>query len=97
VAGVVAFLMFGLLNGALVGGTFGMETGSYIFGYGPESGDTVPRIMAAAGMLVGVAITGAMFVTCGLALGRLAGLVIGATGSHRREAGIHERLHTNRN
>jgi len=93
VAGVVAFLMFGLLNGALVGGTFGMETGSYIFGYGPESGDTVPRIMAAVGMLVGVAITGAMFVTCGLALGRLAGMLV----PHGHEVGMQERLHTNRN
>lgn len=75
-AGVAAFLAFGLMQGALVGGTVGIDTGTYIFGGGLGT-----RVMAGFGMLAGVVITGAMFVTCGLAAGRLAGFLLLAADS----------------
>lgn len=97
ITGTAAFLLFGLLQGALVGGTVGLETGSYLFGYGSSAGDTMPRIMAAAGMLAGIAIAGAVFVTCGLALGRLTGILIGLRGHAAGETELPKRLHTKRN
>lgn len=76
--GLAAFLAFGLLNGALVGGTVGLDTWSYLSG-GMVEGEIWPRVMTATGMITGVMITGAMFVTFGLAAGRVAGFLILAT------------------
>lgn len=97
ISGTVAFLLFGLLQGALVGGTVGIETGAYLFGYDASAGAVMPRIMAAAGMLAGVAITGAMFVTCGLALGRLTGILVGLKYHSAGERELTEKLHAKRN
>lgn len=73
-AGLAAFLAFGILQGALVGGTVGLNAGAYLFG--PADGGLAVRTMAGTGMIMGVLITGAMFMTCGLAAGMLAGALI---------------------
>ncbi|HEX9859604.1 MAG TPA: hypothetical protein VGB23_00255 [Nitrospirota bacterium] len=79
--GLAAFLAFGLLNGALVGGTVGLDTWSYMSG-GAAGSDIGPRVMTAVGMITGVMITGAMFGTFGLAAGRVAGsFILAADGT----------------
>jgi len=74
-AGIAAFLMFGLMHGALVGGTIGANTSRMILGDAAGMGEIVTRLSLMAGMALGAAVTCAMFVTCGLTLGRLVGYV----------------------
>jgi len=75
IASLVAFLMFGLMHGALVGGTLGINTARFLFTDALTMSETVMRVATITGMALGASVTCAMFVTCGLTLGRVAGYV----------------------
>jgi len=74
-AGIAAFLLFGMMHGALVGGTIGVNTSRMILSNAAGFGEIVTRVSLMAGMALGAAVTCAMFVTCGLTVGRLVGYV----------------------
>jgi len=72
---LAAFLMFGLMHGALVGGTLGINTVKFLYTDALSMSETVMRIATVTGMALGAAVTCAMFVTCGLTVGRVVGYV----------------------
>ena len=76
-AGVAGFLAYGLMHGALVGGTAGLQASLYIAG-GTAAADMVSRVMTAAGMLAGAGFAAFAFVVTGFALGRMAGSLANA-------------------
>jgi len=80
IASLVAFVMFGLMHGALVGGTLGIHTAKLLFTDAVMVSETAMRIATMMGMALGAAVTCAMFVTCGLTLGRVAGYVLTVGG-----------------
>ncbi len=65
VLGFLAFLLYGMLYGALIGGAAGQDAGIGLFGYGLPS-----RAMSAAGMVVGVLVSGVLFLSTGYAAGK---------------------------
>lgn len=72
--GVVMFFVYGLLQGALLGGTAGLEAAKYL----AAGSDLVPRVLAGAGMVLGVGLAAIVFVTGGFATGRVLGYVMGS-------------------
>ena len=77
--GIALFAVFGLLQGALIGGAAGLATARYIFGETTlklMANELLPRIIVAASMLAGVLFSGITFVvTFGIA-GAVAGYVL---------------------
>ena len=69
--GFLAFILYGMLYGALIGGAAGQEAGIGIFGYGVSS-----RAMSAAGMVVGILVSGAVFLSTGFAAGKAASILL---------------------
>lgn len=75
------FGAYGLLQGALLGGTAGVEAGNYLF----AGGDLAPRVLAGGGMVLGVILAAIIFITGGFATGRVIGYVMDAlTGKAER-------------
>ncbi len=71
VLGFLAFILYGMLYGALIGGAAGQEAGIGLFGYGLTS-----RALSAAGMVLGVLVSGVVFLSTGYAAGRTAHLLM---------------------
>jgi hypothetical protein len=71
-AGIVLFAIFGLLPGSFLGGVMGLNIAGTLFGY-PVSPGIMPRLIVAASMLLGVMVSGAVFVAGGSTLGWLLG------------------------
>lgn len=69
--GFLAFILYGMLYGALIGGAAGQDAGIGLFGYGLPC-----RAMSAAGMAVGVLVSGVVFLSSGYAAGKTAGLLL---------------------
>jgi len=69
--GFLAFVLYGMLYGALIGGAAGQEAGIGLFGYGLPS-----RAMSAAGMVLGVLVSGVVFLSTGYAAGKTAGILL---------------------
>ena len=61
-AGLVLFVMFGLLPGSLLGGAAGLKFAGLFFGLPLEPG-IISRAIVFASMLVGVMVSGIMIVT----------------------------------
>ncbi len=74
--GVVMFLVFGLLQGVLLGGTAAVKVGGYLF----ADGGTAARVLGCAGIVLGVALAAVVFVVGGFAAGRVIGQVVSACG-----------------
>jgi len=92
--GVVAFLFKGMLQGALIGGTVGLKMGGYLLGESAMGGDVAVRVLAAVGMLTGVALSAAMFITTGYAVGRLAACIVGEGAAEKKAEGIAQAVRT---
>jgi len=73
--GLIMFAVYGLFQGALIGGTAGLKLGCYLMGGGAAGANLLVRGLAAVGMLTGVLLSAAMFVTSGFAAGRIVGFV----------------------
>jgi hypothetical protein len=85
--GIVLFAIFGLMPGSLVGGAMGLNLVGAIFGT-PVSSALVPRLVVGASMLLGVTVSGIIFVSgCTLA-GWLLAAPIEMAGTHRKSEKI---------
>lgn len=74
-AGLVLFTVYGLLPGSFIGGVMGLNISGVIFGY-PVSGGVLPRIIVAVSMLLGVMVSGLIFLVAGTTFGWLLGSII---------------------
>jgi len=74
-AGLVLFAFAGLLPGSFVGGVIGINIAGAIFGL-PLTVSALPRIIVAASMLLGVILSGLVFLSGGAMIGWLTGAAI---------------------
>jgi hypothetical protein len=82
--GVVLFAVFGLLPGSFLGGVMGLNIAGMIFGI-PVGAGLLPRMIVAASMVIGVMVSGTMFIMASTTLGWLAGTVVDAMKAERKE------------
>ncbi len=75
--GVALFAVFGLLPGSFIGGVVGLNIAGAIFGM-PVEPTVLSRIIIAVSMLLGVLITGTVFVVAGAVCGWLVGTLVDA-------------------
>ena len=76
-AGVALFAIIGLLPGSLIGGSVGIKIAGALFG-SPVTSQLLPRVTVAVSMLLGVFLSGSLFVACGATIGWMMGSVIDA-------------------
>jgi len=74
-AGVVLFAIFGLLPGSFLGGVMGLNLAGSIMGT-PVAAGVVARLIVAASMVIGVMVSGIMFITAASTLGWLLGTAV---------------------
>ena len=77
-AGLMLFVLFGLLPGSLLGGAAGINIAGWLFGLPLESG-LVSRIIVFMSMLMGILVSGIAIVTAASTLGWIVGRMIDAT------------------
>ena len=82
--GVVLFAVFGLLPGSFLGGVMGLNIAGIMFGT-PVGAGLVPRMIVAASMVVGVMVSGMMFIMASTTLGWLIGTVADAIKAGNKE------------
>jgi len=82
--GLILFAVFGLLPGSFLGGAMGLNIAGIIFGT-PVGAGLVPRMIVAASMLVGVMVSGLMFIMSSTTLGWLSGTVADAIRAGNKE------------
>ena len=82
--GVVLFAVFGLLPGSFLGGVMGLNIAGIMFGT-PVGAGLVPRMIVAASMVVGVMVSGMMFIMASTTLGWLIGTVTDALKAEKKE------------
>ncbi len=76
-AGLVLFASVGFLSGSFIGGVIGLNIAVGIFGL-PLSASVLPRIIVGASMVLGIMLSGLVFVTGSAIIGWLTGTVIDA-------------------
>ncbi|GBE00075.1 hypothetical protein BMS3Abin07_02121 [bacterium BMS3Abin07] len=74
-AGLVLFAIYGLLPGSFLGGIMGLNLSGLLFGY-PVTSSLMPRIIVAVSMLLGVMVSGLVFIIAGSTLGWLLGSIV---------------------
>jgi len=74
-AGVVLFAIVGLLPGSFLGGVVGLNIAGSLFGM-PVSSALVPRLIVGISMLLGVLVSGIIFISGATVTGWLIGYVI---------------------
>ena len=74
-AGLVLFALIGLLPGSFVGGVIGINIAGAIFGL-PLTASVLPRIIVGASMVLGIMLSGLVFVSGGAMVGWLTGTAI---------------------
>lgn len=97
-AGIALFAVFGLLQGALLGGTAGVAVANHIFGantFEVMAGDLLPRIIVAACMVAGVGVAFAILVSAGTMIGVVAGYLLAL--AQQKEAANETTLATETN
>jgi hypothetical protein len=82
--GVVLFAVFGLLPGSFLGGVMGLNISVILFG-APVSAGLVQRMIVAASMVVGVMVSGTMFIMASTTLGWLVGTIVDAIKAEKKE------------
>ena len=82
--GVVLFAVFGLLPGSFLGGVMGLNIAGIMFGT-PVGAGLLPRIIVAASMVVGVMVSGTMFIMASTTLGWLIGTVADAIKAGKKD------------
>lgn len=75
--GIVLFAVFGLLPGSFLGGVMGLNIAGTLLGV-PVSSGVISRLIVAVSMMVGVMVSGIMFVTASSLGGWLIGTVVDA-------------------
>ncbi len=74
-AGLVLFAIAGLLPGSFIGGVIGLNIAGSLFGM-PVSSALLPRLIVGISMLLGVMVSGIIFISGSTVLGWLIGYVI---------------------
>ena len=82
--GVVLFAIFGLLPGSFLGGVMGLNIAGTLFGV-PVASGIVSRLIVAASMVVGVMVSGIIFITASSVAGWLVGTVVDAVMAEKNE------------
>jgi hypothetical protein len=82
--GVILFAVFGLLPGSFLGGVMGLNLAGILFGT-PVGAGLLPRLIVAASMVVGVMVSGTMFIMASTTLGWLVGTVVDAIKAEKKE------------
>ncbi len=87
--GVVLFAVFGLLPGSFLGGVMGLNIAGTLFGL-PLASGTVSRLIVAASMIMGVMVSGIMFITASSLAGWLIGTVVDAIRAEKKDLAAAE-------
>jgi hypothetical protein len=82
--GVVLFAVFGLLPGSFLGGVMGLNIAGTLLGY-PVASGVLSRLIVAASMVLGVMVSGIMFITASSTAGWLIGTVIDAVREPKKD------------
>jgi hypothetical protein len=82
--GVVLFAIFGLLPGSFLGGVMGLNIAGSLLGT-PVTAGIAARLIVAASMVVGVMVSGIMFVTASSLLGWLIGTAVDGLRAEKKE------------
>jgi membrane protein DedA with SNARE-associated domain len=82
--GVVLFAVFGLLPGSFLGGVMGLNFAGMLLGV-PVTSGVLSRLIVAASMVLGVMVSGIMFITGSSLAGWLLGTVADALTTGNKE------------
>jgi hypothetical protein len=82
--GIVLFAVFGLLPGSFLGGVMGLNIAGALLGV-PVSSGVISRLIVAVSMMVGVMVSGIMFVTASSLAGWLIGTVVDALTAEKKD------------
>jgi hypothetical protein len=82
--GVVLFAIFGLLPGSFLGGVMGLNIAGSLLGV-PVAAGIASRLIVAASMVVGVMVSGIMFITAFSLVGWLIGTVVDGLRAEKKE------------
>jgi hypothetical protein len=82
--GVVLFAVFGLLPGSFLGGVMGLNVAGIFFGT-PVGEGMAPRMLVAASMVVGIMVSGMMFIMASTTVGWLIGTVVDGIRAGKNE------------
>jgi hypothetical protein len=82
--GVVLFAIFGLLPGSFLGGVVGLNFAGMLLGI-PVTSGVLSRLIVAASMVLGVMVSGIMFITASSVAGWLLGTVVDALTGQKQE------------
>jgi hypothetical protein len=82
--GVMLFAIFGLLPGSFLGGVMGLNIAGALQGM-PVASTVLARMIVAASMVVGVMVSGIMFITACSTAGWLVGAVIDALKAEKKD------------
>lgn len=82
--GVVLFAVFGLLPGSFLGGVMGLNFAGLLLGV-PVTSSVLSRLIVAASMVLGVMVSGIMFITASSVAGWLLGTVADALTTEKKE------------
>jgi hypothetical protein len=89
--GVVLFAVFGLLPGSFLGGVMGLNLAGMLLGM-PVTSSVLSRLIVAASMVIGVMVSGIMFITASSLAGWLVGTVADAlTHEHKDLAAVNHK------
>jgi len=81
-AGLVLFAVIGLLPGSFLGGVVGLNIAGTLFGM-PVSSAILPRLIVGISMLLGVLVSGIIFIAGSTVLGWLIGCIIDAVKAEK--------------
>lgn len=79
-AGLILFLVLGLLPGSLLGGVVGLKIAGGLFGH-PVGPALLPRLMVGISMLLGVLVSAVIFIAGAASAGWLVGCAAEAVSS----------------
>ena len=82
--GIVLFAIFGLLPGSFLGGVMGLNIAGIILGI-PVASDLLSRLLVGAFMVIGVMVSGIMFIMASSTAGWLIGTVLDALKADKKD------------
>ena len=82
--GVVLFAVFGLLPGSFLGGVMGLNIAGMLLGV-PVASGLLSRVIVAASMVIGVMVSGIIFITASSIAGWLLGAVVDAVAGGKKD------------
>jgi hypothetical protein len=82
--GIVLFAVFGLLPGLYIGGVMGLNIAGTIFG-SPVTAGLISRLIVGASVIMGIMVSGIMFVTASSTAGWLIGAAVDTVKAEKKE------------